>query len=46
VNTPLAWLADGIDLGVKQAALDAQLQQRWQAHGVRYYAESTFLFDE
>jgi hypothetical protein len=46
LNTPLAWLADGIDLGVKQAALDAQLQQRWQAHGVRYYAESTFLFDE
>jgi len=46
VNTPLAWLADGIDLGVKQAALDAQVQQRWQAHGVRYYAEPTFLFDE
>ncbi|MHB8731559.1 MAG: hypothetical protein ACYDAB_07195 [bacterium] len=46
VNTPLAWLADAIDLGVKQAALDAQLQQRWQAHGVRYYAEPTFLFDE
>jgi hypothetical protein len=46
LNTPLAWLADSIDLAVKQAALDAQLRQRWQAHGVRYYAEPTFLFDE
>jgi L-serine kinase (ATP) / ParB family transcriptional regulator, heme-responsive regulator len=46
LNTPLAWLADRIDPGVKQAALDAQLQQRWQAHGVRYYAEPTFSFDE
>ena len=46
LNTPLAWLADGIDVAVKQAALDAQLQQRWQAHGVRHYAEPTFLFDE
>ncbi|HLW47510.1 MAG TPA: hypothetical protein VKW09_07055 [bacterium] len=46
LNTPLAWLAETIDLAVKQAALDAQLRQRWQAHGVRYYAEPTFLFDE
>jgi L-serine kinase (ATP) / ParB family transcriptional regulator, heme-responsive regulator len=46
LNTPLAWLADGIDVAVKQAALEAQLQQRWQAYGVRYYAEPTFLFDE
>jgi hypothetical protein len=46
LNTPLAWLAESIDLAVKQAALDAQLRQRWQAHGVRYYAEPTFLFDE
>ena len=46
LNTPLAWLADRIDVAVKQAAFDAQLRQRWQAHGVRYYAEPTFLFDE
>jgi hypothetical protein len=46
LNTPLAWLGESIDLAVKQAALDAQLRQRWQAHGVRYYAEPTFLFDE
>jgi hypothetical protein len=46
LNTPLAWLADGIEPSAKQAALDAQLQQRWQAHGVRYYAEPAFLFDE
>jgi len=46
VNTPLAWLEDKIDPAVKQAALDAHLRQRRQAHGVRYYAEPTFLFDE
>jgi hypothetical protein len=46
LNTPLAWLAESIDLAAKQAALEAQLRQRWQAHGVRYYAEPTFLFDE
>lgn len=46
LNTPLAWLSDGIDPAAKQAALDAQLRQRWEAHGVRYYAEPTFLFDE
>jgi hypothetical protein len=46
LNTPLAWLGESIDLAVKQAALDSQLRQRWQANGVRYYAEPTFLFDE
>lgn len=46
LNTPLAWLADTLDVAAKQAALDAQLRQRRQAHGVRYYAEPTFLFDE
>ena len=46
LNTPLAWLADTVDAATKQAALDAQLRQRWQAHGVRYYVEPTFLFDE
>jgi ParB-like nuclease domain len=46
VNTPLAWLSEAADLAVKQAALEAQLRQRWQTNGVRYYAEPTFLFDE
>jgi hypothetical protein len=46
LNTPLAWLAEPTDLAAKQAVLEAQLRQRWQAHGVRYYAEPTFLFDE
>lgn len=46
LNTPVAWLADGIDRSVKQAVLDAQLQQRRQAHAVRHYAEPVFLFDE
>ena len=46
LNTPLAWLAEGTDAAAKQAVLDAQLRQRWQAHGVRHYAEPTFLFDE
>lgn len=46
LNAPLAWLAGDIDAAAAQAALDAQLRQRWQTHGVRYYAEPTFLFDE
>ena len=46
LNTPLAWLADRADLALKQAALEAQVSRRWAAHGVRYYAEPTFAFDE
>ena len=46
LNAPLAWLAGDVDAAAAQAALDARLRQRWQAHGVRYYAEPTFLFDE
>ena len=46
LNTPLPWLAGEISAAAAQAALDAQLRQRWQAHGVRYYAEPAFLFDE
>lgn len=46
LNTPLAWLSGRVDTAAAQAALDAQLRQRWQAHGVRYYAEPAFLFDE
>ncbi len=46
LNTPLEWLAEPTALAEKQARLDAALQQRWLEHGVRYYAEPTFLFDE
>ena len=46
VNAPLDWLAGPSDTAVKQARLDASLRQRWLEHGVRHYAESTFLFDE
>ena len=46
LNAPLAWLARDVDAAAAQAALDAQLRQRWEAHGVRYYPEPTFLFDE
>jgi hypothetical protein len=46
VNTPLGWLAEPAGLAEKQAQLDDRLRQRWLDHGVRYYAEPTFLFDE
>ena len=46
LNAPLAWLAGAVDAAAAQAVLDAQLRERWRAHGVRYYAEPTFLFDE
>ncbi|HLJ59065.1 MAG TPA: hypothetical protein VKZ50_04970 [bacterium] len=46
LNTPLDWLGAPADEARKQAELDATVQRRWLAHGVRYYAEPTFLFDE
>ncbi len=46
LNTPLAWLAEPSALEEKQARLDAHVRRRWREHGVRYYAEPTFLFDE
>jgi hypothetical protein len=46
VNTPLEWLAASTPVAEKQAHLETTLQQRWLEHGVRYYAESTYLFDE
>lgn len=46
VNVPLDWLAGPSDTAAKQARLDASLRQRWLEHGVRHYAEPTFLFDE
>lgn len=46
VNTPLEWLAAPRPLAEKQVHLEGMIRQRWQEHGVRYYAEPTFLFDE
>jgi len=46
LNTPLAWLAAPDASASKQTQLDATLQRRYLDHGVRYYSESTFLFDE
>lgn len=46
VNTPLSWLAAPRHVAEKQAELEELLQRRWREHGVRYYAEPTYLFDE
>lgn len=46
INVPLDWLTGPSDTAAKQARLDASLRRRWLDHGVRHYAESTFLFDE
>ena len=42
INVPI----DNTPLEEKQAWLEAWLRQRRAGHGVRYYAEPTFLFDE
>jgi hypothetical protein len=42
INAPL----DRAPLAEKQAWLDAWLHDHYAGHGVRYYAEPTFLFDE
>jgi len=46
LNAPLAWLAGRETTATKQRYLDAAVAQRWREHGVRYYAEPTYLFDE
>ena len=46
VNYPLDWLADQESLETKQARLDNWIQKRMHEQAVRYYAESTILFDE
>ncbi len=46
VNTSLAWLAEPSGTAEKQMQLEATLRERWLNHGVRYYAEPTYLFDE
>jgi molybdopterin synthase sulfur carrier subunit len=45
-NVPLAWLRSADGTAAKQARLDEAIDARWRAHGIRYYAESTYLFDE
>jgi hypothetical protein len=46
VNYPLERLASDQPLDAKQAELAAWVRERAEARRVRYYAESTFLFDE
>lgn len=46
LNIPLAWLQGAEPLSAKQTRLDEFVEERWRAHGVRYYAESIYLFDE
>lgn len=46
LNYPLDRLANPQALETKRAELEAWLQARAEARRVRYYAESTFLFDE
>lgn len=46
VNFPLAALADRSPLASKREVLEEWIRERMEQRRVRYYAESTFLFDE
>jgi hypothetical protein len=46
LNVPLAWLEGPEAIASKQSRLDGTVEERWRTHGVRYYAEATYLFDE
>lgn len=46
LNAPIDLMLDQRALAEKQAWLDEWVRQRQEGHGVRYYAEPTFLFDE
>ena len=46
VNFPLAMLADRSPIEEKRKALEEWIRQRVEQRRVRYYAESTFVFDE
>jgi hypothetical protein len=46
LNYPLERLASGIDPGRKQQELDDWVHERVISRRIRFYAESTFLFDE
>lgn len=46
LNFPIAMLADRSSLNSKKQALEQWIRRRIEQQRVRYYAESTFLFDE
>lgn len=46
LNFPITMLADRSSLESKKQALDQWIRRRVEQQRVRYYAESTFLFDE
>lgn len=46
LNVPLEWLQGPEGAASKQRRLDAVVEERWRAHGIRYYAEPTYFFDE
>ncbi len=46
LNFPIAMLADRSSLDSKKKALAEWIRRRMEQQRVRYYAESTFLFDE
>jgi hypothetical protein len=46
VNYPLEWLSNDQPIDEKQHHLEAWIQQRVHERAVRYYAESTILFNE
>jgi len=46
VNYPLEQLAEKLPIETKQERLNAWVQERVQNQAVRYYAESTIVFDE
>jgi hypothetical protein len=46
INLPLSALSNGASLSEKNARLVDWLKQKMASKAVRYYHESTFLFDE
>ena len=46
INGPLDLMSGPQSLAEKQAWLETWVRERQEGHGVRYYAEPTFLFDE
>jgi hypothetical protein len=46
VNYPIELLTSSLTLDQKNAQLQTWMQERFQNRQVRYYAESTYLFDE
>ncbi len=46
VNYPLELLSEDKPIEEKQRRLDDWIQERLQEQAIRYYAESTILFDE